>query len=96
MLTCQQSVFKQHHSNRFLSVLPTRWRRKTAGIDTKQNYVTVTLRIPGTPLAGIRLRRSFGAVWSPFLQTTTGALWKRVILGGSRSMTQSRVSWLPR
>ena len=43
--TYQQSVFKRYHSNRILSVLPTRWRRKTAGIDMKQNYVTVTLRI---------------------------------------------------
>jgi len=26
----------------FLSVLPTRWRRKPARIDTDRNYVTVT------------------------------------------------------
>jgi len=44
-LTYQQSVFKPYHSNRFLSVLPTRWQRKTAGVDMKQNYVTVTLCI---------------------------------------------------
>ena len=30
---------KQH----FFSVVPTRWRRKPAGIDTERNYVTVTL-----------------------------------------------------
>jgi len=30
---------------RFLSVLPTRWRQKSAGIDMEQNYVTVTLCI---------------------------------------------------
>jgi len=28
---------------RFLSVLPTIWRRKTTGIDTEQNGVTVAL-----------------------------------------------------
>jgi len=44
-LTYQQNVFRKYHSrpNRFLSGLPTRWRRKTAGVDMKQNYVTVTL-----------------------------------------------------
>jgi len=30
----------------FLRVLPTRWRRKPAGIDTERNYVTVTLCKP--------------------------------------------------
>jgi len=29
----------------FLAVLPTRWRQKSTGIDTGQNYVTVTLFI---------------------------------------------------
>ena len=29
----------------FLTVLPTRWRRKPADIDTERNYVTVTLCI---------------------------------------------------
>jgi len=34
----------QRHSDKdFFSFLPTRWRRKAAGIDIKQNYVTVTL-----------------------------------------------------
>jgi len=32
-------------SQRFLSVLPTRWRRNTADIDMEQNYATVTLCI---------------------------------------------------
>jgi len=31
------------HSNGYLGVLPTKWRRKTVGIDMRQNYVTVTL-----------------------------------------------------
>jgi len=30
-------------TNNFLGVLPTRWRRKPAGIDTERNYFTVTL-----------------------------------------------------
>jgi len=29
----------------FLRVLPTRWRRKPAGIDTERNYVIVTVCI---------------------------------------------------
>jgi len=29
----------------FMRVLPTRWRRKPAGIDMERNYVTVTLSI---------------------------------------------------
>ena len=31
----------------FIGVLPTRWRRKPAGIDTERNYVTVTACIHG-------------------------------------------------
>ena len=38
--TYRQSVRK------FLRVLPTRWRRKPAGIDMERNHVTVTLCIP--------------------------------------------------
>ena len=38
-----KSVFKRYHSNKHFSVLPTRWRRKPAGIDMEQNYATVTL-----------------------------------------------------
>ena len=35
-------AYRQYHSNKkILGVLPRRWRRKTAAIDTKQNYVTV-------------------------------------------------------
>ena len=44
-LTDQQSVFKQCHSRKHLWVLPTKWRRKPAGIDMERNYVTVTLCI---------------------------------------------------
>ena len=45
-LTYQQSVFKRYHSDKYFSeFLPTKWRRKPAGIDMEQNYVTVTLRI---------------------------------------------------
>jgi len=29
----------------FIRVLPTRWRRKSAGIDMERNYITVILRI---------------------------------------------------
>ena len=39
-------IFKRYCSNQhFLRVLPARWRRKPAGIDTERNYVTVTLSI---------------------------------------------------
>jgi len=27
----------------FVRVLPTRWRRKPAGIDVERNYITITL-----------------------------------------------------
>jgi len=40
----QQSVFKRYHSDQhFSEFLPARWRQKSTGIDTEQNYVTVTL-----------------------------------------------------
>jgi len=42
-LTDQQSVFKRYHSKKHMRVLPTKWRRKPAGIDMERNYVTVTL-----------------------------------------------------
>jgi len=39
-----KSLFKRHHSDKHLSeFLPTRWRQKSTGTDTEQNYVTVTL-----------------------------------------------------
>jgi len=45
-LTYQQSVFKRYHSDQhFSEFLPTRWQQKSIGIDTEQNYVTVTLCI---------------------------------------------------
>jgi len=45
-LTYKQSVFKRYHSDKHLSeFLPTRWRQKLTGIDTEQNYVTVTVCI---------------------------------------------------
>ena len=41
--TYQQNVFKRYHSDEhFSEFLPTRWRRKSTGIDIGQNYVTVT------------------------------------------------------
>jgi len=40
-LNCQQRVFKRYHSR----VLPTRWRRKPAGLDVNWHYVTVALCI---------------------------------------------------
>jgi len=44
LLTYQQSVFRCCHSDEHFSrFLPTRWRRKSTGIDMQQNYVTVTL-----------------------------------------------------
>ena len=46
--TYRQRIFKWHQSNEQIWVLPTRWRRKPAGIDKERNYVTVTLCI--TPL----------------------------------------------
>ena len=42
-LTDQQSVFKRCHSNKH--ILPTRWRRKPAGVDMELNYATVSLRM---------------------------------------------------
>jgi len=42
----------------FFSVLPTRWRRKPAGIDTEPNYITVTLCISlATKLTLSKLQR---------------------------------------
>jgi len=41
-LNCQQRVFKRYHSR----VLPTRWRRKPAGLDVNWHYVTVTVCRP--------------------------------------------------
>jgi len=39
----QQNVFKLYHSDKhFSEFLPTSWRQKSTGIDTEQNYVTVT------------------------------------------------------
>jgi len=53
-LTYQQSVFKRYHSDKhFSEFLPTRWRQKSTGIDTEQNYVTVALLcIVGGPFSG--------------------------------------------
>ena len=43
-LTCQQSVFKRCRSAKhFWEFLPTRWRQKSTGKDTEQNYVTDAL-----------------------------------------------------
>ena len=42
-LTYQQRVFQRYQSDKhFSEFLPTRWRQKSTGIDTEQNYVTVT------------------------------------------------------
>jgi len=47
-VTYHQSVFKCYHSNKhFSEFLPTRWRQKSTGTDIEQNYVIVTLCIPG-------------------------------------------------
>jgi len=60
-LTYQQSVFKRYHSDiHFSEFLPTRWRKKTTGIDMEQNYVTVTLYILSL----------FGIVWPVVLVFT--------------------------
>ena len=46
LVTYQQSVFKRCRSDKYFSeLLPTRWRQKSTGVDTEQNYVTVTLCI---------------------------------------------------
>ena len=47
-LTYQQSVSKRYHSDKRFSVLPTRWRQKSTGIEMAQNYVTVTVCIHTT------------------------------------------------
>jgi len=45
-LTYLQIVLKRYHSDKHLSeYLPTKWRQKSIGIDTEQNYVTVILCI---------------------------------------------------
>jgi len=44
-LTYQQSAFKRYHGDKHFSVLPTRWRQKSTGIDMEQYYVIVTLCI---------------------------------------------------
>ena len=42
------NVFKRYHSGKhFSEFLPTRWRQKSTGTDTEQNYVTVTPCIRG-------------------------------------------------
>jgi len=40
-----KSAFQRQQSKNILSVLPTIWRRKPAGIDMERNYVIVTLCI---------------------------------------------------
>ena len=42
------------HEQIFLGVLPTRWRRKPADIDTEGNYVTVILCIATDVSTGVR------------------------------------------
>jgi len=50
----QQTVFKRYHSDKHLSeFLPTRWRQKSAGIDSLWNKITVTLCINWQPKARI-------------------------------------------
>ena len=44
-LTYRQSVFESAEWQTFIRVLPTRWRRKPAGIDTERNCVSVILCI---------------------------------------------------
>jgi len=38
-------IYRYHSDKHFSEFLPTRWRRKSTGIDEEQNYVTVTLCI---------------------------------------------------
>ena len=40
---------------KFFRVLPTRWRRKPAGIDMDQNYVTVTLCVHYSEESNIKI-----------------------------------------
>ena len=57
-LTYQQSVFKRYRSDEhFSEILPTRWRQKSTGIDTEQNYVTVT---PCIAALSVKFSPSFG------------------------------------
>jgi len=47
----------------FLRVLPTRWRRKPAGIDIDRNYVIVTLRTwVALCLVGVSINRTADTV----------------------------------
>jgi len=38
-------IYRYHSNKHFSGFLPTRWRRKSNGIDKEQNYVTVTVCI---------------------------------------------------
>jgi len=60
----------------FLRVLPTRWRRKPAGIDMERNYVTVNLCI---------------AVWNkPRCYGNSHAIWDHIVLPATRQRCHSR------
>jgi len=49
----------RYHGDERLSVLPTRWRQKSTGIDMEQNYVAVTLSIhPGQSSLRYRLQNA--------------------------------------
>ena len=54
-LTYQQSVFKRYHSDEhFSEFYPQNGGKQTTGIDTEQNYVTVTLCIMALCLSASR------------------------------------------
>ena len=57
-LTGQQRVFKRYHSKKVMRVLPTKRRRKPAGIDMERNYVTVTLSIVNEQMKSKKASRS--------------------------------------
>ena len=63
----------RYHGDEHFSVLPTRWRQKSTGIDMEQNYVAVTLSIhPGESslryrLQNVKMRPVTAVPWFVFL-----------------------------
>ena len=81
--TYQQSIFERHHSDKhFSEFLPTRWRQKSTGIDTEQNYITVTLCIVMFITLKIRKPAQIGA----FSFHITGVIFPGVV-------TRTEQSW---
>ena len=57
-LPTKRIYFKRYHRDKhFSDFLPTRWRKKSTGIDMEQNHVTVTLCILAVKPTGQRVLR---------------------------------------